>query len=235
MFTILSSEDLGVEEPSLVAGDESESPAEAVAESGEVSQQLADADTATEVVSDAAEQIEENEEIIEQVENGEAAPEEAQAAAEETVAAVESFTRALMSYKQYKNQLAMGREISSILVSKSSLPSTESISSNPLEALKLANEGLKEFFTKAISRIKEFFKMIFDKMGNLYKRIRAKFATDAKKVKEHPEKSTQYHRKEENLKAFPVSEDENLEMTGKDKVILIIFASTFGLMMISLI
>lgn len=57
----------------------------------------------------------------------------------------------------------------------------------------------------------------------------------AKKVKEHPEKSTQYYRLEENKKLFPVSEDDHLEMTAKHKIILIIFASTFGLMMISLI
>lgn len=57
----------------------------------------------------------------------------------------------------------------------------------------------------------------------------------ADKIKAHPEKSPQFFRRKEDLKEFPVSEGENLDLTKEQKGVLAIFVITFSIMIMSLI
>lgn len=56
----------------------------------------------------------------------------------------------------------------------------------------------------------------------------------ADKVKAHPEESVQFFRHEEDLKEFPASNDENLELSSRQKVALALFILTFVFMIIGL-
>ena len=57
----------------------------------------------------------------------------------------------------------------------------------------------------------------------------------ADKIMKDPTKSPQYFRREEDLKEFPVAENENLTMTKEQKSALVVFCGTFIIMIISLI
>ena len=57
----------------------------------------------------------------------------------------------------------------------------------------------------------------------------------ADKIKADPSRSPQFFRRGEDLKAFPVSENENLTLSKEQKRILGIFVMTFGVMILSLI
>ena len=54
----------------------------------------------------------------------------------------------------------------------------------------------------------------------------------ADKVKAHPEKSVQFFRRELDLIEFPVSTNENLELSGRQKGVLAIFVLTFAIMVV---
>ncbi len=54
----------------------------------------------------------------------------------------------------------------------------------------------------------------------------------ADKVKAHPEKSVQFFRRKLDLIEFPVSADENLELSGRQKGVLAIFVLTFAIMVV---
>ncbi len=56
----------------------------------------------------------------------------------------------------------------------------------------------------------------------------------AKKIKDNPEKSPQFFRREEDLKEFPVS-NETTELSKEQKKILVVFALTFIIMIIGLV
>lgn len=57
----------------------------------------------------------------------------------------------------------------------------------------------------------------------------------ADKIKNDITKSPQYFRREKDLKEFPVADDENIVMSGQQKIVLYIFIATFLIMIISLI
>lgn len=57
----------------------------------------------------------------------------------------------------------------------------------------------------------------------------------AKRVQADPSRSMQYARREQDLKAFPVAQDENLVLSGKQKGALWAFIATFALMVVSLV
>lgn len=57
----------------------------------------------------------------------------------------------------------------------------------------------------------------------------------ADKIKKDPTKSPQYFRREEDLKKFPVANDENLTMSKEQIQAIIVFCATFAIMIISLI
>lgn len=56
----------------------------------------------------------------------------------------------------------------------------------------------------------------------------------ADKVKAHPGLSPQFFRREEDLKEFPASSDEDLALTGRQKGALALFILTFALMIVGL-
>ena len=57
----------------------------------------------------------------------------------------------------------------------------------------------------------------------------------ADKVKKDPTLSSQYYRREQDLKEFPVAEDEDLTMTKEQSRVVVVFCVTFAIMIISLI
>lgn len=57
----------------------------------------------------------------------------------------------------------------------------------------------------------------------------------ADKIIKDPTKSPQYFRREDDLKEFPVAENEDLTMTKEQKKSLVVFCATFVIMIISLI
>lgn len=57
----------------------------------------------------------------------------------------------------------------------------------------------------------------------------------ADKVKKNPEHSSQFHRRDEDLKEFPTADDDKVSMTKEQKIVLGIFCTTFAIMIISLI
>lgn len=57
----------------------------------------------------------------------------------------------------------------------------------------------------------------------------------ADRIKADPSKSPQFFRRNKDLEAFPVSENENLTLLKEQKWILVIFVATFGIMILSLV
>ena len=57
----------------------------------------------------------------------------------------------------------------------------------------------------------------------------------ADKIKANPEKSPQFFRRDQDLKEFPVSQNENLTLTKEQKIVLGIFVGTFSIMIVSLV
>lgn len=57
----------------------------------------------------------------------------------------------------------------------------------------------------------------------------------AGKIKNDPTKSPQFFRREDDLKEFPVSENEDLSMSKEQRTALIVFCATFVIMIVSLI
>lgn len=57
----------------------------------------------------------------------------------------------------------------------------------------------------------------------------------ADKIKANPEKSPQFFRRKDDLKEFPVSEGENLNLSKEQKRVLTIFVVTFSIMIVSLV
>lgn len=57
----------------------------------------------------------------------------------------------------------------------------------------------------------------------------------ANKIKLNPQGSPQFFRREEDVKEFPVSQDEDLTPSKSQKIILFIFVITFAIMIISLV
>ncbi len=54
-------------------------------------------------------------------------------------------------------------------------------------------------------------------------------------VKAHPKKSPQFFRRQQDLEEFPVSQEEDLTLTGRQKISLGIFVATFVIMIVGLI
>lgn len=54
----------------------------------------------------------------------------------------------------------------------------------------------------------------------------------ADRVKAHPEKSVQFFRRNQDLEKFPVSADEDLTLSGRQKGVLVIFVLTFAIMIV---
>lgn len=57
----------------------------------------------------------------------------------------------------------------------------------------------------------------------------------ADKVKKDPKRSPQFFRRDDDLKEFPVAENEDVSMNGRQKGVLAIFIATFTIMIISLV
>ncbi|MEG0777769.1 MAG: YfcC family protein [Oscillospiraceae bacterium] len=57
----------------------------------------------------------------------------------------------------------------------------------------------------------------------------------ADKVKKNPKKSPQFFRRDEDMKEFPVAENEDVSMTKEQKIVLGIFCATFAIMIVSLV
>ena len=57
----------------------------------------------------------------------------------------------------------------------------------------------------------------------------------AKRIQADPTRSMQYARREQDLKEFPVTHDDNLVLTGRQKGVLGVFVATFALMVVALV
>ncbi|NPD31495.1 YfcC family protein [Eggerthellaceae bacterium zg-1084] len=54
-------------------------------------------------------------------------------------------------------------------------------------------------------------------------------------VKAHPERSVQHFRRQDDLREFPVAQDEDLALSGRQKAALGVFVATFAIMIVGLI